>query len=235
MLKLSSSPQQVISTSITITSTYYRNWWRFLCSASITWLRKRCSNEFNFQVKASSSSILYFCNDLKCLDAHGKAAAKSILHTALIPAYTTPESRYALIRDSINNLWLRFLKVFHEGLKSWSCCADVNKPVLEFEAFMKILVRGLLIITMKCNNIKLGMYRVGRSYRGSARSKSAKTFTCGRFDGVELGIQQGSLYIIYATYNHSLYSFACACSHYRRGGRHKCPREAGFAMPPERV
>jgi hypothetical protein len=28
--------------------------------------------------------------------------------------------------------------VFHEGLKSWSCCSDVNKPVMEFEAFMKI-------------------------------------------------------------------------------------------------
>ncbi|KAF8894476.1 hypothetical protein BD779DRAFT_1501314 [Infundibulicybe gibba] len=28
--------------------------------------------------------------------------------------------------------------VFHEGLKSWSCCADVNKPVLDFDDFMKI-------------------------------------------------------------------------------------------------
>ncbi|OAX38904.1 chord-domain-containing protein [Rhizopogon vinicolor AM-OR11-026] len=28
--------------------------------------------------------------------------------------------------------------VFHEGLKSWSCCSDVNKPVLEFEEFMKL-------------------------------------------------------------------------------------------------
>jgi len=28
--------------------------------------------------------------------------------------------------------------VFHEGLKSWSCCADVSKPVLEFDEFMKI-------------------------------------------------------------------------------------------------
>jgi hypothetical protein len=28
--------------------------------------------------------------------------------------------------------------VFHEGLKSWSCCADVNKPVLEFDEFIKI-------------------------------------------------------------------------------------------------
>ncbi|KAK0458528.1 chord-domain-containing protein, partial [Desarmillaria tabescens] len=30
--------------------------------------------------------------------------------------------------------------VFHEGLKSWSCCSDVNKPVLEFDEFMKIAV-----------------------------------------------------------------------------------------------
>ncbi|EIW66535.1 CORD and CS domain-containing protein [Tremella mesenterica] len=28
--------------------------------------------------------------------------------------------------------------VFHEGLKSWSCCNEVNKPVMEFEAFMSI-------------------------------------------------------------------------------------------------
>ena len=28
--------------------------------------------------------------------------------------------------------------VFHEGLKSWSCCKETNKPVLEFEQFMKL-------------------------------------------------------------------------------------------------
>ncbi|KAF8321273.1 chord-domain-containing protein [Clavulina sp. PMI_390] len=28
--------------------------------------------------------------------------------------------------------------VFHEGLKSWSCCNEVNKPVLDFDEFMKI-------------------------------------------------------------------------------------------------
>lgn len=33
-------------------------------------------------------------------------------------------------------------QVFHEGLKSWSCCKDVNKPELEFEEFMKIPVRA---------------------------------------------------------------------------------------------
>lgn len=31
--------------------------------------------------------------------------------------------------------------IFHEGLKSWSCCNDVNKPVLEFDEFIKIPVR----------------------------------------------------------------------------------------------
>ncbi|KAL1710044.1 HSP20-like chaperone [Schizophyllum commune] len=30
--------------------------------------------------------------------------------------------------------------VFHEGLKSWSCCSDVYKPVLDFDEFMKIPV-----------------------------------------------------------------------------------------------
>jgi len=28
--------------------------------------------------------------------------------------------------------------VFHEGLKSWSCCQDIYKPVLDFDEFMKI-------------------------------------------------------------------------------------------------
>ncbi|KIK06594.1 hypothetical protein K443DRAFT_674256 [Laccaria amethystina LaAM-08-1] len=28
--------------------------------------------------------------------------------------------------------------VFHEGLKSWSCCKDVNKPVLDFDEFMNL-------------------------------------------------------------------------------------------------
>ncbi|GAA5977965.1 hypothetical protein JCM10908_004179 [Rhodotorula pacifica] len=28
--------------------------------------------------------------------------------------------------------------VFHEGLKSYSCCSDVNKPVTDFDDFMKI-------------------------------------------------------------------------------------------------
>ncbi|KAI9065098.1 chord-domain-containing protein [Trametes sanguinea] len=28
--------------------------------------------------------------------------------------------------------------IFHEGLKSWSCCSDVNKPVLDFDEFMKL-------------------------------------------------------------------------------------------------
>ncbi|KIJ69581.1 hypothetical protein HYDPIDRAFT_124193 [Hydnomerulius pinastri MD-312] len=28
--------------------------------------------------------------------------------------------------------------VFHEGLKSWSCCSPINKPVLDFDEFMKI-------------------------------------------------------------------------------------------------
>ena len=28
--------------------------------------------------------------------------------------------------------------VFHEGLKSWSCCNATNKPVLEFEQFLQL-------------------------------------------------------------------------------------------------
>ncbi|KAN0075270.1 HSP20-like chaperone [Tylopilus felleus] len=28
--------------------------------------------------------------------------------------------------------------IFHEGLKSWSCCSSINKPVLDFDEFMAI-------------------------------------------------------------------------------------------------
>ena len=35
------------------------------------------------------------------------------------------------------------LQVFHEGLKSWSCCNTVNKPVLTFDEFMALPVRSL--------------------------------------------------------------------------------------------
>ncbi|PWN47879.1 chord-domain-containing protein [Violaceomyces palustris] len=28
--------------------------------------------------------------------------------------------------------------VFHEGLKSWSCCKEINKPVMEFDQFLAI-------------------------------------------------------------------------------------------------
>lgn len=34
-------------------------------------------------------------------------------------------------------------QVFHEGLKSWSCCNEKNKPVMEFDQFMAIPVRRL--------------------------------------------------------------------------------------------
>ncbi|EJU05697.1 chord-domain-containing protein [Dacryopinax primogenitus] len=32
--------------------------------------------------------------------------------------------------------------IFHEGLKCWSCCKEVNKPVLTFDEFMAIPVNG---------------------------------------------------------------------------------------------
>ena len=40
--------------------------------------------------------------------------------------------------------------VFHEGLKSWSCCSNVNKPVLDFDEFMKIPVRCAFCDNMIC-------------------------------------------------------------------------------------
>lgn len=44
----------------------------------------------------------------------------------------------------------KLIQVFHEGLKSWSCCEDVNKPVLDFESFMRLPVR-----LHYCRNLRL--------------------------------------------------------------------------------
>ncbi|KAJ3508026.1 hypothetical protein NLJ89_g5980 [Agrocybe chaxingu] len=38
----------------------------------------------------------------------------------------------------VNGVTLVTGGVFHEGLKSWSCCQDIYKPVLDFDEFMKI-------------------------------------------------------------------------------------------------
>lgn len=40
--------------------------------------------------------------------------------------------------------------VFHEGLKSWSCCKDVNKPVLDFDEFMGIKVNRIYPCARTC-------------------------------------------------------------------------------------
>jgi hypothetical protein len=58
--------------------------------------------------------------------------------TPVIPCGTSPLS---LTRSSIfTHRHAVILQVFHEGLKSWSCCNTVNKPVLEFDQFMQISV-----------------------------------------------------------------------------------------------
>jgi hypothetical protein len=71
--------------------------------------------------------------------------AKSMISSKmlLIAARITLVVRWAYkspITDQLSTTPSR--QVFHEGLKSWSCCADVNKPVLEFDQFMKIPVRA---------------------------------------------------------------------------------------------
>jgi hypothetical protein len=43
-------------------------------------------------------------------------------------------------------------QVFHEGLKSWSCCSDANKPVLDFDEFMRIPVRLELSPSLTLNH-----------------------------------------------------------------------------------
>lgn len=53
-----------------------------------------------------------------------------------------------------------FPQVFHEGLKSWSCCQDVNKPVLDFDEFMKIPVSDIsLKDPIECSSVhRTGLY-----------------------------------------------------------------------------
>ncbi|KAG5645922.1 hypothetical protein DXG03_005069 [Asterophora parasitica] len=72
-------------------------------------------------------------------DAGGKALRNQIpriIHgVALISGgvgHLTQKRKHDVNRD------IDIFKVFHEGLKSWSCCNDVYKPVLEFDEFMKI-------------------------------------------------------------------------------------------------
>lgn len=46
------------------------------------------------------------------------------------------------------------LQVFHEGLKSWSCCSDTNRPVLDFDSFMAIAVRRPFCATNALGRLK---------------------------------------------------------------------------------
>ncbi|TFY80718.1 hypothetical protein EWM64_g3294 [Hericium alpestre] len=60
-------------------------------------------------------------------------------------AFIIQVHRYVYLRERYGSeLNTTTVKVFHEGLKSWSCCNTVNKPVLEFDEFMKIpgCIRG---------------------------------------------------------------------------------------------
>jgi hypothetical protein len=63
-------------------------------------------------------------------------------YVALVPFF--PFQDYASSSDVLmKGVRVRWdeLQFFHEGMKSWSCCKDVNKPVMEFDQFMKIPVR----------------------------------------------------------------------------------------------
>ena len=53
-------------------------------------------------------------------------------------------------------------QVFHEGLKSWSCCDTVNKPVLEFDQFMQIPVSDQISSRRKDLSAETKIGRVAR-------------------------------------------------------------------------
>ena len=63
--------------------------------------------------------------------------------------------------------------VFHEGLKSWSCCRDVNKPVLDFDEFMKIAV-GSATSSRACKTKKLNRLSDRDARRASIPMKLPK-------------------------------------------------------------
>jgi hypothetical protein len=58
-------------------------------------------------------------------------------------SWCTGTSRYAQLSLECLLIASASLQVFHEGLKSWSCCQDTNKPVLDFDEFMKLPVSSL--------------------------------------------------------------------------------------------
>ncbi|KAG6854917.1 hypothetical protein C0991_009740 [Blastosporella zonata] len=55
-------------------------------------------------------------------------------------AYETASRPWDVARRTVqlHKANLQQTSVFHEGLKSWSCCNDVNKPVLDFDEFIKL-------------------------------------------------------------------------------------------------
>ena len=75
--------------------------------------------------------------------------------------------------------------IFHEGLKSWSCCSDVNKPVLDFDEFMAIEVSLILAILRAPSQRRLTPYPclIGMYHRPAHRRGTAGPTTQGCASG----------------------------------------------------
>jgi hypothetical protein len=61
--------------------------------------------------------------------------------------------RLLLLYGAVVVLTQVYTQVFHEGLKSWSCCEDVNRPVLDFDSFMLIPVGTIGLMRLKSLSI----------------------------------------------------------------------------------
>ncbi|KAF7311544.1 hypothetical protein MKEN_01056800 [Mycena kentingensis (nom. inval.)] len=73
--------------------------------------------------------------------------------------------------------------VFHEGLKSWSCCKEVYKPVLDFDEFMKIPVRSVALRSRQRTAMNADMqfcYLLGLHANGSAHNGGTPSRRMGR-------------------------------------------------------
>ncbi|KAL5490257.1 hypothetical protein ACEPAI_5090 [Sanghuangporus weigelae] len=67
--------------------------------------------------------------------------------------------------------------VFHEGLKSWSCCQDVNKPVLDFDEFMNIEGCQIGLHTTEASRPESQKTSTPATIRSSEITEGKETFT----------------------------------------------------------
>ena len=119
--------------------------------------------------------------NLRCPDARGRVAEENMTGTPTVKKavpttpvnlcghspLSPPRLSHSLTTNAAS------LQVFHEGLKSWSCCNIVNKPVLEFDQFMQIPVSDHISSTHK--TFQLRSRPVGLHDWDASRARPSKS------------------------------------------------------------